>query len=369
MTTKSVLYLTGGGTGGHLFPGIAIARRWRELHPEIELLFVGSTRPAEARILAQQNFRHIPLPTQSSAGLRRHPLRFIWGNMRSMWRARSLLARRNCIGIVGLGGYASAPLLFAARTRNIPYLLLEQNALPGRANRLLAPSAAVVCCAFEEAVPQFRAGTKAVVTGTPLRQEIAELASLELVPESAEERRLLVLGGSLGAVAVNSLMLAAVERLPALRDWTILHQTGEEDAPRIRKAYAQAGQPHEVHPFLADIAVEYRRSAFVVARAGGVTLSELACAGRGGILVPLPTAADGHQHANARHFERHAAAIIVEQATPLDSSFDPFCQALAELLARPSARTTLRTNMRSLAQPAATQLIIDHMQRAFLSAP
>lgn len=363
MTSKPVLYLTGGGTGGHLFPGIALARSWLERHPESEVIFVGSERSGELRILSQNGCAHISLAAESSATLRRNPVRFAWRNSRALIQARNLLRKRNCLGIVGMGGFASAPLLIAARWLGLPYLTLEQNAIPGRANRGLSKSAQVVCCAFEEAVPLFPSGTKCLVTGTPVRTEIAALNSIDRV--DPEQRRLLVLGGSLGAVAVNTLMIGAAERLPVLRGWQIVHQTGEQDHARVQEAYRGMNQPATVIPFIDQIASEYSHASCAVARAGGVTLSELSCAGVPALLVPLPTAADNHQLANASHYQTRGGAIVVKQQTQVEAGCENFSAELQRLLAE-ETRVAMRSKMLASARPQATERVIAEMERYFL---
>jgi len=360
MTSKPVLYLTGGGTGGHLFPGIALARRWGELHPGTDIVFVGSERSGEKRILAENGCTHVGLAAESSSTLRRNPVRFAWRNTRALIQARNLLKSRKCQGIVGLGGYASAPLLIAARWLGLPYLMLEQNGVPGRANRALGKKAKVVCCAFAEAVSLFPAGTNCAITGTPVRSEIAELAKQKTV--AGDEQSLLVLGGSLGAVAVNRLMTEAARRLPELREWQIVHQTGEQDCERVEEAYRMMQQPAFVMPFITDIASEYRRAACAVARAGGVTLSELSCAGIPALLVPLPSAADNHQMANARHFASRGAAVIVEQKHPIEAGIDEFTAELSQLL-KAERRNDMWDKMLATARAGATDMVIAEMER------
>lgn len=365
MTSRPVLLFTGGGTGGHLFPGIALARRWLELHPDTDILFVGSRREAESRILAAHGYPHHPLAAESTSSLRRHPLRFVWHNSRALIQARNILRQRRPLGVVGLGGFASAPLLIAARWLKIPTLLLEQNALPGRANRALARSSKAVCCHFEESLPHFPTGTNTILTGTPLRSEIARLHS---VPNTHAKNpsRLLVLGGSLGATPVNSLLIAAAEKIPELRTWEIIHQTGDADADRVRSEYARLQQPARVTPFLDDIAVEYSHATCAVARAGGVTISELGCASLPVILIPLPNSTDNHQHANALHLANRRAAILVEQQSPLERGLDDFIAQLRTLLLDAHRRRELSENIRRAAHPDATEKVIQEIERCFL---
>lgn len=364
MTLKPVLYLTGGGTGGHLFPGIAIATRWSELHPETEIIFVGSEREGERRILVENGFRHLPLAIESGAMLRRNPIRFGWRGLKSLYQAERLLRQHSCLGIVGLGGFASGPLLLAARRRGLPYLLLEQNAIPGRANRAASRGARGVCCAYEEAVSRFPRGTHCIVTGNPVRQEIAGLATSVGPGVSVEGKRLLVLGGSLGSEGVNTLMLAAAIRIPELREWEIVHQTGEKDCSRVRETYASLNQRARVLPFIADIVPEYLGASCAVTRGGGVTLSELSCAGIPSLIVPLPTATDGHQLANAKHFEQLRAAMIVEQQAPVET-IEAFVLNLGKLLTDPELRKRMGSNFRSAARANGTDLIVAEMERQF----
>ena len=342
----------GGGTGGHLAPGIAVADRLRREQPGCRIRFVGSGRPVEHQMLEPTGFEHVVCETFPLNALKRRPLRF----MRSHWQAYRLACRSigadRPTAVVGLGGFASVPFALAAKRCGVPCLLLEQNSVPGKANRWLSRWHPV-CLTFEESARHLPARAISHVTGNPLREEIRQLAvsnhSLPLNPPT-----LLVLGGSLGSRQVNDSILNAVEQLASdLTGWRIVHQTGPEGAEAARECYSKLGIAHEVAPFFADLPVRLATATVAVARAGASTLTELAAVGIPAILIPYPTAADDHQTKNARFFADAQAAVIV---TSPDRSFSPIevASALKPLLSDTSRLLEMSRAMKTLGKPTAT---------------
>jgi len=304
------LLLAGGGTGGHLFPAVALAEQLRSEEPSGEVLFVGTERGLEYRLLPELGWPLRTIPMSGWAGLGFIArLKALGGLVKSLGQSRRIINEFRPDVVVGVGGYASVPVLLAARLGGVPYLIHEQNAWPGLANRLLGRWAKRICLSFSEAGKAFRQAPL-VVTGNPVR------AAMENCPElPAGSPVLLVFGGSHGARAINRALVAA---LPQLERWRgtlhIVHQTGANEVDTVRKGYQAAGWPEvEVLPFITDMASAYARSALVVCRAGATTLAELTACGRPAVLIPYPFAANNHQATNATALASKGAAIMIEE--------------------------------------------------------
>ncbi|MBI3127498.1 MAG: undecaprenyldiphospho-muramoylpentapeptide beta-N-acetylglucosaminyltransferase [Candidatus Tectomicrobia bacterium] len=348
------LLIAGGGTGGHLYPGIAVARAWLRGGPERRVLFVGTASGIEARVLPREE---LPLETISAAGIvGRSPGQQIGA---AFLMARGLAQSLGIIGrfrphvVLGVGGYASAPAVAAAWLRRRPIVLLEENVVPGMTNRLLGRLARRVALAFPGAAPYFPLG-KAVETGLPLR---GEFGGEPARPVSFWEGplRVLIFGGSQGARALNE---AVIEALPLLgeraRAMRFVHQTGEADLERTREAYAGAGAEAEVAAFFYDMADRFRNAHLAVARAGASTAAELASMGLPAVLIPLPSATHGHQEANARHLAGRGAARMVLQRDLSGASLAALLKEFDEgrhLLAEMSRRA------REAARPDASEAV------------
>jgi UDP-N-acetylglucosamine--N-acetylmuramyl-(pentapeptide) pyrophosphoryl-undecaprenol N-acetylglucosamine transferase len=305
------LLLAGGGTGGHVFPAVALAERLLQTTPAAEVLFVGTARGLEARVLPQLGF---PLDTVDISGWMGRGMRgkfiVLPQLLRSVWQSRRILKRFRPDVVVGVGGYASAPVVIAARMAGLPTLLHEQNAWPGLTNRLLSRWADRVCLSFADADCAFHHG-RTVLTGNPLRQGMEECPAL-----ADGNPQLLVFGGSRGARAINQTLIAALPHLTPLQGkLRICHQTGEEDLQATREGYLRAGwDPTGVVPFIDDMASAYAQAHLVVCRAGATTIAELTACGRPAILIPYPYAAADHQSANARALARRGAGLMLPQS-------------------------------------------------------
>ncbi|MDA0810363.1 MAG: undecaprenyldiphospho-muramoylpentapeptide beta-N-acetylglucosaminyltransferase [Planctomycetota bacterium] len=355
--TPPPLYVfAGGGTGGHLAPGIAVAEHLRREQPDCRIRFVGSGRPVERQMLGPTDFEYSVCETFPLNVIKSRPLRF----MRSHWQAyrsacRSIDADRPT-AIIGLGGFASVPLALAAKRCRIPCLLLEQNSVPGRANRWLSRWHPI-CLTFEESARYLPDRATSHLTGNPLREEIRQLAvTNHLLPQNPPT--LLVLGGSLGSRQVNDSIFGAVDQLASeLTGWRIIHQTGPEGAEAARDHYSKLGIPHEVAPFFPDLPTRLPTATLAVARAGASTLTELAAVGIPAILVPYPTAADDHQTRNAQFFADSNAAVIV--VSP-GRSFTPIelASVLKPLLTDTSRLLEMSRAMKALGRPAAAADVV-----------
>jgi UDP-N-acetylglucosamine--N-acetylmuramyl-(pentapeptide) pyrophosphoryl-undecaprenol N-acetylglucosamine transferase len=324
--------LAAAGTGGHLWPALSLAQALKAAEPEAEFLFVGSGRPLEEKILGPGGW---PRATLKALG-------FKGGGLTTKIRAlgRAALAVREAgrlIGefrpslCVGAGGYVTVPVGLAARLNGVKLALHEQNSRPGLANRALAPLAGLIMAGFEETGRGWPAA-KTRVTGNPVRSEIEDLHGRERFFEKPI-LTVLVTGGSQGAGAVNRAASAALISLKASgRPCRVIHQSGAVDLAQVRSLYDQAGLEHRTEDFFQDMASLYGEADLVIARAGALTLAELAAAKLPAVLIPLPTAADDHQTINARALAARGAAVALPER---DLSPAGLAALLDGLLGRP----------------------------------
>lgn len=352
------LLIAGGGTGGHLYPGIAVAEEVR--HRGGEVLFVGTARGLEAKVVPAAGF---PLETLDVSGLKRMG---VLAKMRGL--ARLPVAFGRSLGIVrrfrpdvvlGVGGYASGPMVLTAALARVPTAIQEQNSVPGFTNRTLGRFVRAVFTAFEDAAGHFPA-RKVERIGNPVRRSFVEAAAASST-SAGPSQRLLVVGGSQGARAVNDLVLSAVERLAKQDAFAaITHQTGAADLDRCAERYRALGLADRVsvQPFIDDMVAAYRSAALVVGRAGALTLAELAVMGRPAILIPLPTAADDHQTKNAEAFARAGAAVIVSQN---QATGETLASTILGLLVDVRQRTAMANAMAGLARPNAAAAIVERL--------
>lgn len=354
--------MSGGGTGGHLHPGIAVARELRRRRPAARIVFAGTGRGAEAATVREQGFEHVLI---RSAGLKGtswpRRLRGLSLLPVSAWDAWRVIDRVDPQLVVGLGGYSAGAVVLLAALRRIPTLVLEQNVTPGVTNRLLARVVSAAAVSWDATLPQFRG--KGFAAGNPVRAEFLEpapAAGAAATPPPGPVR-LLVLGGSQGARAVNAAMMAAAPRLAGsgLRI-AVTHQTGERDREAVHEAYVRAGVPARVAPFFREMADLMRAADIVISRAGATTLAELAATGRPSVLVPLPGAADGHQQANAEALANRGAAEVLPQD---GLSGERLAARVLALAADDERRRRMGAAARSLARPRAVSVIVDRAER------
>ena len=307
---KTYVMIAAGGTGGHVFPGIALAEERKGQAPKATVVFAGTERGMEARIIPKRGFPLILLRSHSikdKRGLAKLasavmiPL--------SIMRSIAIMISERPQVFIGIGGYAAGPLSIAAWITRVPVVLIEPNAIPGMTNRILKRFAKRIFVSFVDAKEAL--GSKAVLTGTPVRREILEVRHGER--HSDERMRIFVFGGSQGARSINRAMVEALRHLgDTVRGISVIHQTGSsDDAAGIAKAYEDAGVSAEVFPFTDRIWECYERTDLVVARAGANTVAELSALGIPSILVPYPYAADDHQRANALCLARAGGAVVI----------------------------------------------------------
>jgi UDP-N-acetylglucosamine--N-acetylmuramyl-(pentapeptide) pyrophosphoryl-undecaprenol N-acetylglucosamine transferase len=339
---------------------LAVAAELRQRDPDCRIVFVGTDRPLEMRMLEGTGYEHLSLPVESTAVLLRNPWRFLWGNWQAYRQSLKILEKHRPAGVIGLGGFASAPLLWVAPRRGIASIVLEGNAIPGRATRIVCRRARAVCSAFPGLGAKLPPGTNVVETGNPVRPEIAELFQDSADPSAGNRQTLLILGGSLGAEGLNQAVATVLERgFEDLAGWKIIHQTGPSQHDVLARRYETAGFNFEVQPFFDDMPSVYRQSTLAIARAGAGTLAELACAGIPAILMPYPQAADNHQLANARVYENAGAAVLVEHAADLAATTDHLARALTAIASNTSQLHNMRTAMRHFARPHAARQVVE----------
>ncbi len=349
---RPAIVIAGGGTGGHLYPGIAVARECLRRFPDAAVSFAGTARGLEARVVPREGFA---LDLIRSAGLKGKS----WGArlrgaslvVPSMLEAWRVISRRKPSVVVGVGGYSSGPIVLMAALRGVPTMVLEQNAVPGLTNRLLARVVRRAAVTYDETLPFFRG--KAVVTGNPVRAEFF------LAPPDFGHRasaRVLILGGSQGAHVINLAMVAAATELVRERpDLELVHQTGERDCAGVRETYASAGLRARAEAFLDPVAGEVLAADLIVCRAGATTLAELAAAGKPAVLVPFAAATDDHQRRNARVLVDAGAAEIVEEK---DLTGARVAEVVRRLLNDRPRLDAMARAMRGLAKPNAAADIV-----------
>ncbi len=307
------IVLTTGGTGGHVFPALAVAEELRSRFPEVEFLFIGGAYGPERELVAHAGLPFAALPVRGVLGRGVRAVGAVCGLAVATGKAMRLLGQFRPDAVIGFGGYAAFAACMAGKLREMPVAIHEQNSVPGLANRLLAKMVDRVFISMPDPEEQFLP-RKTVLTGNPVRAGIRALRERGYAaPQQGESPRLLVAGGSLGARAVNT---AVVAMLPELRSAgvRIHHQTGKADHERVSAAYAAAGMADcRVEPFIDDMAAAYAEAHLVLCRAGATTVAELTVAGRPAVFVPFPHATHNHQVHNARYLERQGAALVVEE--------------------------------------------------------
>jgi UDP-N-acetylglucosamine--N-acetylmuramyl-(pentapeptide) pyrophosphoryl-undecaprenol N-acetylglucosamine transferase len=385
MRAGARILMVAGGTGGHIFPALAVAEELRgrgeRSGQPYEIEFVGTHRPLEAKLIPAAGF---PLRTVDAAGLKGiggiKRLQNLLVLPRTAIAVAGILREFRPQVVLGVGGYLAGPVMLEAVLGGIPTVLIEPNVLPGFTNRLLAPLVRAAAVGFAETASYY--GEKAHTTGLPVRQAFFEIpqrrAAREVarallpVPETqpgvvvSPRFTVLVVGGSQGSVAINHAMK---EALPLLAEesggWRIIHQTGERDYNEIRKAYQEQSLPAEVHAFIDDMPGTLAQADLVISRAGATAVAELAAAGRAAVLIPFPGAADQHQLENARALERAGAARVIVQSelTP-----ERLAKEIRELMASPAALEGMETAVHSLARPDAAARIADLVEH-FMGRP
>lgn len=350
--------VAGGGTGGHVLAGVAVADAWKQRFPQHpKILFVGAEGGIEGKLVPRAGYelKCLKLGALKSVSLTRR-LRTLalipWALIQStVW-----LCRFRPSAILGVGGYASGPLVLMARMVGWAWgarvAILEQNAVPGFTNRVLGYFVHEVYAAFPGVESQF--SKKVWVTGNPVRDVMKPMA-----PASPNPFCVFIFGGSQGALGMNTLVLEALESVPELKGrLSIVHQTGERDYERVKAAHEKIGSTARVEKFIYDMPSEYARASLIICRAGSSTLAEIAAVGRAAVLVPLPTAADNHQEKNAQTFVSHGAALMVSQKK---AKGEDLATILREFVENPGKVREMEKAVLQLYKPKAAQEIVAHL--------
>jgi UDP-N-acetylglucosamine--N-acetylmuramyl-(pentapeptide) pyrophosphoryl-undecaprenol N-acetylglucosamine transferase len=357
MTT---LMIAGGGTGGHIYPAIAIAQEWQARDRLRRVVFVGTARGLEKSIVPRAGF---PLEFISVGGLKgkgvvdvvrnlvRLPLGFL--------QAWKLIGKHRPGVVLGVGGYSSGPVLVAAWLRRRATMIHESNAFPGLTNRMASTFVTAVAAAFDEASLRLKR-KDAVTVGNPVRKEFFEAG--EKRRPVGDPRKLLIFGGSQGSHVINEAMTGALLFLARLKDrMQIVHQTGPAELESVRAAYrASAFAGARVVAYLDPIVTEIADADVVVARAGAMTIGELAAVGRAAILIPFAAATNNHQELNARAAERAGGAIVITEA---ELRPETLATAIAEVINDGERASSMGSAARSLAAPLATKTIVDLLEK------
>jgi UDP-N-acetylglucosamine--N-acetylmuramyl-(pentapeptide) pyrophosphoryl-undecaprenol N-acetylglucosamine transferase len=349
------LLIAGGGTGGHVFPALAIAKEWMSRGTGREVVLVGTQRGIEMKLVPQAG---LPLETLRIAGLKGKGGMTLVKNLAMLGSgltdALAVLRKHKPVAAFGVGGYAAGPMMLATWLRGVPNMIFEPNAEPGFTNRVLATISKRIATGYDVSARAW--GAKALVTGCPVRTEF-----FSIQPRAAQKPfRLLITGGSQGALVINRAVVDAMDRFAARKsDLLIVHQTGERDYNAVRTAYARREFPAEVVPFLANMAERFAWADVIVCRAGAITAAELAASGRAAIFIPFGHATDSHQLRNAQEMAHAGAGRVIPEPelTPERLSSEIF-----SLLDQPGEIERQSCAARSLARPNAARDIVNMIE-------
>jgi UDP-N-acetylglucosamine--N-acetylmuramyl-(pentapeptide) pyrophosphoryl-undecaprenol N-acetylglucosamine transferase len=351
------LLIAGGGTGGHVFPAIAIAQEWLSRGAEREVVMVGTQRGIEMKLVPQAGLR---LETLRVAGLKGKGGLTLVKNIAilslGLKDAFLVLRRHRPIAAFGVGGYAAGPMMLASWLERVPNVIFEPNAEPGFTNKVLARLSRRIATGYEISAHTW--GKKAVVTGCPVRPEFFAIAPR--VPY--KPFRLMITGGSQGALPINRAVVDAMDHLAGRKsELSIVHQTGERDYNAVRTAYARREIKAEVVPFLTNMAERFAWADVIVCRAGAITAAEIAAAGRAAIFIPFGAATDSHQLRNAQEMSRAGAGRLIPEP---ELTAERLTKEIFALLDQPGEIERLASSAKRLARPNAARSIVNLIESA-----
>jgi UDP-N-acetylglucosamine--N-acetylmuramyl-(pentapeptide) pyrophosphoryl-undecaprenol N-acetylglucosamine transferase len=358
-TTRHIrLIVTGGGTGGHLFPGISLAQAMMLADPGCEVLFIGTERKIDKTALSNLGFATRSIKSQGIKGKSFFAvLKALFQQPLALWEAAGIIRRFKPDLVFGVGGYVTGPVILAARLLGVTTCIHEQNSIPGLANKLLGYIANKIFVSLPGSEKYFPA-SKTILSGNPVRNTILKV-SREAKPESGQESStLLILGGSQGARRLNSLMLEAAENILSKLSPPpfIIHQTGGHDKDHVQRKYVELGLNARVQDFFSDMAEIYSQADLIISRAGATTLAELTVFHKPVILIPSPFAADNHQEINGQYLVEAGAGLMFRQA---DLTGDKLGMEIKRVLEDKKLLAEMADNSGKVARPEATDTIIN----------
>ncbi len=361
-TTKALrVVIAGGGTGGHLFPGIAIAQEFLAKNAKNNVLFVGTGKPFEISILSETGFAHKRITAEGFKG------RGVWHQLVSILKVpkgviESMLILKGFKPhiVIGVGGYSAGPVAMGAWLLGIKIVLHEQNILPGITNRILSRFADRICVSFAETIMGVTP-KKIRLTGNPVRKEIVQCAETlknTNIKASKKEKKftILILGGSQGAHSINMALLEALEHLENRENIFFVHQTGAQDETQVKQSYDKNGIENDTRAFFKDMARQYQNADLIICRAGATTVAEIKAIGKGVIFIPFPFAADNHQVFNARSLEKAGAAEMIFEK---DLSGKVLAERINYYVQRPETLQLMALRSRALGRVDAASMIVD----------
>ena len=361
MKTTQHIVFAGGGTAGHLIPGLAVAEKLAANRPGVRITFAGTGKPLERELVAAAGFEYLSLSSRPLPRKASETLSFVVENMAGYFAAGRYLDDEDVAGVVGLGGYASVPLGRAAARRRLPLVLFEQNAVLGRANRWLSRFATLLCTSYEETERIGRMRGAVRCTGNPTRDLVGWTSGSVLRKadgpggpsyDTNAQPRLIILGGSGGARSLNENVPRALHKVRhLLAGWQIIHQSGEAGLESTRELYSKFALEAQVESFWPNMQAMLADSSLAVCRAGGTTLAELSAAGTPALLLPYPQAADDHQRRNAEFYVSAGAAQMLNERELIGRFDDQLSEMLVQLLSDANCRMLLGQGMRRLARP------------------
>ena len=352
MTARLRVMIAGGGTGGHVFPMISVADQLKKINPDAEIVFVGTSDRIESRLVPQAGYKLETIPVGGLKGKSVFSRFISLGKLPfALMKSAFLISKYGPHVVLGGGGFASWPLCQAAGMLKVPLALMEVNSLPGMANRKLASMAREAYISFSSTERQLKC--KCLLTGNPVRSNLRGIESV-----ANKELNILVIGGSQGAVGLNSLVLDALQHLEGKLDIRITHQSGEYDRERVEQAHARSGLDSTAVSFIDDMRTAYSKADLVVARAGATTVAELIAARKPSILVPLPTAADNHQEVNALEIVNSGGGLMLRQQ---DSSGEDLAKVILDLNGDKQKLDGMAKALADLDHPDAASMIAERL--------
>ncbi|NWF76515.1 MAG: undecaprenyldiphospho-muramoylpentapeptide beta-N-acetylglucosaminyltransferase [Nitrospirae bacterium] len=352
--------IAGGGTGGHLFPGLALAEEFKRRDPSTEVIFVGTEHGLEARVIPREGYTLKFLRAEGLVGVSIiKKVKAIIKIFFSIIDSYRIIKTVRPDIIIGVGGYASGVILFVASIKSIPTMIIEQNAIPGMTNKILGKFVNTVCISYQESI-SFFPGVRTFLTGNPVRLQVFKgniEAAYKLFSLERELFTIFIFGGSAGARSINRAMVDALNYLYDLKDKIqFLHQTGQRDYENIRDAYRKVGFKGTIAPFIYQMGEAYAVADIVISRAGATTLAELTALGKPAILIPYPYAAGNHQEINAKKLvDMGAAKMILDR----EMKGEILAKMIRNLYENEKLRVEMQNNSKSVGRPEASEKIVD----------